>query len=49
MYITFDMHSDEYQNYVMARDYIISLVKKQFHSVRNIKRSAARQVKQKVT
>ena len=45
----FDMHSNEYQNYIIARNYNISLVKKQFHSVRSISRSAARQVKQKVT
>ena len=41
----FDMRSDEYQNYLIARDYNISLVKKQFHSVRSISRSKARQVK----
>ena len=40
----FDMHSDEYQNYLIARDYNISLVTKQFHSVRSISRSEARQV-----
>ena len=40
-----DMRSDEYQNYLIARDYNISLVKKQFHSVRSISRSEARQVK----
>ena len=44
----FDMRSDEYQNYLIARDYI-SVVKKQFHFVRNISRSEAKQVKQKVT
>ena len=44
----FDMHSDEYQNYLITRDYNISLVKKQFHSVRSISRSEARQVKRKV-
>ena len=43
------MHSDEYQNYLIARDYNISLVKKQFHSVSNISRSEVRQVKRKVT
>ena len=42
---TFDMQSDEYQNYMIARDYNISLVKKQFRTVRNISRSGARQVK----
>ena len=45
----FDMRSDEYQNYLIARDYIISLVKKQLHSVRSISRSDARQVKREVT
>ena len=44
----FEMRSDEYQNYLIARDYI-SVVKKQFHFVRNISRSEAKQVKQKVT
>ena len=44
-----DKCSDEYQNYLIARDYNISLVKKQFHSVRSISRSEARQVKHKVT
>ena len=43
-----DMRSDEYQNYLIARDYNISLAKKQFHSVRSIDRSEARQVKRKV-
>ena len=43
------MRSDEFQIYLIARDYNISLVKKQFHSVRSISRSKARQVKQKVT
>ena len=45
----FDMRSDEYQNYLIARDYNISLVKKQFHSVRSISTSEARQVKRKIT
>ena len=45
----FDLRSDEYQIYLIARDYDISLVKKQFHSVRSISRSKARQVKQKTT
>ena len=44
-----DMRSDEYQNYLIARDHNIYLVKKQFHSVRSISRSEARQVKRKVT
>ena len=43
------MRSDERQNYLIAREYNISLVKKQFHSVRSISRSEARQVKRKVT
>ena len=45
----FDIRSDEYQNYLIARDYNISLAKKQFHSVRSVSRSEARQVKRKVT
>ena len=45
----FDMRSDEHQNYLIARHYNISLVNKQFHSVRSISRSEARQVKRKVT
>ena len=45
----FDMCSDEYQNYLISRYYNISLVKKQFHYVKSISRSEARQVKQKVT
>ena len=45
----FDMCSDEYQNYQLARDYNISLVKKHFHSIGSISRSEARQVKRKVT
>ena len=45
----FDIRSDEYQNYLIARDYNISLVKRQFNSVRSISRSEARQVKRKVT
>ena len=45
----FDMGGDEYQNYLTAKDYNIFLVKKQFHSIRSISRSEARQVKRKVT
>ena len=45
----FDMRSDQDQNYLIARDYNISLVKKQFHSVRSISGSEARQVKHRVT
>lgn len=41
----FHMGSDEYQNYLVARDCNISSAKKQFHSVKD----EARQVKQKVT
>ena len=37
----------EYQNYLIARDYNPTLLKKQFHSVGNITRSDARQVKPK--
>ena len=44
---TFDIRSPEYQNYLIARDYSPTLVKKQFHSVRNMTRSDARQVKLK--
>ena len=43
----FDIRSSKYQNYLIARDYNPSLVKKQFHSVRNISRSDARLVKPK--
>ena len=43
------MCSDEYQNYLITTDYNISLVKKQFHSVRSISRNEARQVKRKLT
>ena len=45
----FDIRSDEYQNYLIARDNSISVVKKQVHVVRNISRSEARQAKRKVT
>ena len=43
------MRCGEYQNYLIARDYNISLVKKQFHSVRSISGSEARQIKRKKT
>ena len=43
------MCTDEYQNYVIVRDYTVCPVKKQFHSFRNISRSEARQIKRKVT
>ena len=45
----FDMRSNEYQNYLIPRAYNNSLVKKQFHSVKSISISEARQVKRKVT
>ena len=44
-----DIRRDEYQNYLITRDYNVSLIKKQFYSVRNISRNEARQVKRKVT
>ena len=43
----FDIRSSEYQNYLIARDYNPTLVKKQFHSIRNISRNDAGQVKPK--
>ena len=43
----FDYRSLEYQNYLIAREYNPSLVKKQFSSVRNISRNDSRQVKRK--
>ena len=43
------MRSDEYQNYLITRDYNIYLVRKQFRSIRNISKSEARHVKAKVT
>ena len=46
-YEKFDIRSSEYRNYLIARVYNPTLVKKQFHSVRNISRSDARQVKPK--
>ena len=42
-----DILSSEYQNYLIARDYNPTLLKKQFHSVINMSRSDARQVKPK--
>ena len=44
----FDIHSYEYQNYLIARDYKPSLVKIQFHAIKSIGRREARQVKPKV-
>ena len=45
----FDNRSHEYQNYLIARDYNPSLVKKHFNSTRNISRNEARQVKEKTS
>ena len=42
-----DILSSEYQNYLIARDCNPTLLKKQFHSVINMSRSDARQVKPK--
>ena len=42
------MRRDEFQNYQIATEYNIYFVKRQFHTVINISRSEARQVKQKV-
>ena len=44
----FDICSYEYQNYLIARDYKLTLVKRQFHAIKNISRREARQVKPKV-
>ena len=44
----FDTRSDEYKYYLIARDYNISLDKKQFQAVRSMSRSEDRQVKRKV-
>ena len=44
----FDMRSYEYQSYLIARDYKPTLVKRQFHAIKNISRREARQVKPKV-
>ena len=44
----FDTRSDEYKYCLIARDYNISLDKKQFQAVRSISRSEVRQVKRKV-
>ena len=44
----FDICSYKYQNYLIARDYKPSLVKRQFHAIKNISRREARQVKPKV-
>ena len=42
------MRSCEYQNYLIAKDYKPTLVKRQFHAIKNISRREARQVKPKV-
>ena len=44
----FDIRSYEYQNYLIARDYKPTLVKRQFHAIKNISRREARQVKPKI-
>ena len=44
----FDIPSSEYQNHLVARDYKPTLVKRQFHAIKNISSRAARQVKPKV-
>ena len=44
----FDIRSSEYQNYLIARDYKPTLVKRQFHAIKNISRREAWQVKPKV-
>ena len=38
----FDIRSYEYQNYLIARDYKPTLVKRQFHAMKNISRREAR-------
>ena len=37
----FDIRSSEYQNYLIARDYRPTLVKRQFHTIKNISRREA--------
>ena len=49
MRFRWNMCSDEHQHYLIARDYNISLFKKQFYFVRSISRSEAKQVKRNVT
>ena len=44
----FDIRSYEYQNYLIAIDYKPTLVKRQFHAIKNISRREARQFKPKV-
>ena len=44
----FDIRSSEYQNYLIARDYKPTSVKRQFHAIKNISRREARQVQPKV-
>ena len=43
----FDLRSSKYHNYFIARDCKPTLVKRQFHAIKNINRREARQVKQK--
>ena len=43
----FDIRSFEYQNYLIARNYNPRLVRRQFHSVKNLSRNEARKVKTK--
>ena len=43
-----EKQSSEHQNYLIARDYNPTLVKKQFHYVRNMSRKDAKQVKPKL-
>ena len=43
----FDIRSSEYHNYLNARDCKPTLVKRQFHVIKNVNRDEARQVKQK--
>ena len=43
-----DIRSYEYQTYFIARDYKPTLVKRQFHAIKNISRREARQVKPKI-
>ena len=37
----FDIRSSEYQNYLIARDYRPTLVKRQFYTIKNISRREA--------
>ena len=44
----FYRRSSEYLNYLITRDYKLTLVKRQFHAIKNISRREARQIKPKV-